>query len=100
MQDLMARGFQRYYSIIGGIFFIILCFEDLKEISKFFGLIPAVLRFRIRMDPHSFWSAGSGSGLGIRIRIGSMRAKITHKSEENSSFEVPDVQIAYPDPQK
>ncbi len=28
-------------------------------------------------DPHSFWLAGSGSGF--------MRAKITHKSEENSS---------------
>ncbi len=41
---------------------------------------------RIRMNPHSFWSAGSG--LGIRIRI--QADKMTHKSEENSSFYVLD----------
>jgi hypothetical protein len=34
-------------------------------------------------DPHSFWSAGSGSGC--------MRAKMTHEREEISSFEVLDV---------
>ncbi len=32
------------------------------------------------MDPHSFWSAGSGS----------RRTQMTHKSEELSSFEVVD----------
>ncbi len=40
-------------------------------------------------DPHSFWSAGSGSALGIRIRI--QEGKMNHKIEENSSFEVLDV---------
>ncbi len=40
-----------------------------------------VLRFRIRTGPHSFWSPGSGS----------RRAKINHKSEETSSFEVLDI---------
>jgi hypothetical protein len=34
-------------------------------------------------DPHSFWSAGSGSR--------SRRAKMTRKSQEMSSFEVLDV---------
>ncbi len=33
-------------------------------------------------DPRSFWSALSGSG--------SRRTRITHKSEDNSSFEVLD----------
>jgi hypothetical protein len=32
-------------------------------------LIKPVLRIRIRTDRHSFLSAGSGSALGIRIRI-------------------------------
>jgi hypothetical protein len=31
--------------------------------------VPVVLRIRISTDPHSFWSAGSGSAVGIRIRI-------------------------------
>ncbi len=44
---------------------------------------------RIRTDPLSFWSAGSGSALGIWIRI--QEPKIAQKSEENSSFEVLDV---------
>jgi hypothetical protein len=44
------------------------------------------LRIRIRihfgrLDPDPHWEYGSGS----------RRAKMTHKSEENSSFERPDV---------
>jgi hypothetical protein len=44
-------------------------------------LCSAVVPDRIRTDQHLFWLAGSGS----------RRAKITHKSEENSSLEVLDV---------
>jgi hypothetical protein len=40
--------------------------------------IHPVLRIWIRTDPHSFWSAGSGSALGIRIRNPKpMRIRIT-----------------------
>jgi hypothetical protein len=46
----------------------------------------SVLRIRIRihfgqLDPDPHWEYGSGSG----------KANITHKSEENSSFKVPEV---------
>ncbi len=64
----------------------LLCLDEFM-VRKLFQHSPAVLRIRIRTDPHSFWSAGSGSAVGIRIR----RAKINHKSEENSSLEVLDV---------
>jgi hypothetical protein len=53
----------------------------------------SVLRIRTRTlilihtDLHSFWLAGSGSALGIRIRI--QEGQMTHNSEE--SFEVPDL---------
>jgi hypothetical protein len=63
--------------------------------QKFYWLInfmfttsgkAAVLRIRIRTDPRSFWSAGSGTGSALGIRIQIQEAKITHKSEENSNF--------------
>jgi hypothetical protein len=48
-------------------------------------ILKSLLWIRIRTSPHSFWLAGSGSALGIRIRIQEVQIKKTHKSEENSS---------------
>jgi hypothetical protein len=63
----------------------LLCLDEFM-VRKLFQHSPAVLRIRIRihfgrLDPDSHSEYGSGS----------RRAKVNHKSEENSSFEVPDV---------
>jgi hypothetical protein len=56
---------------------------SLSPLSALLGgyFLPSLDFSFVDPDPHSFWSAGSGS----------RRAKMTHKSEENSSFEVLDV---------
>jgi hypothetical protein len=54
--------------------------------KAYLAVLRILTRIRIhfgRLDPDPHWEYGSGSG--------SRRAKITHKSEENSSFEVLDV---------
>ncbi len=51
-----------------------------------------MLWIRIRTDPLSLWSAGSGSALGVRIWIQEGQ-KITHKSEENLNIEVQNVHV-------
>jgi hypothetical protein len=60
-------------------------------------LLFAVLRIHIHfcwldLDPDLHWEYRSGSALEIRIWI-RIRAKMTHKSLENSSFEVLDVLV-------
>jgi hypothetical protein len=59
-----------------------------KMIQK--GFFP-VLRIQIHTDPNSLWSAksGHGSALGIRIRI--QEGQNNPQKLRNSSFEVPDV---------
>jgi hypothetical protein len=55
-------------------------------------LLVLCIRVRIRIDSHLFWSAGSGFGfsLGMRIRIQDGKKLTTkfEKSEETSCFEV------------
>ncbi len=48
--------------------------------------IPVLKQEGSVADLHSFWSTGSGSAWEYGSRSGSRRAKMTHKSEENSSF--------------
>ncbi len=53
---------------VSGPLWRLLCLDEFM-VRTTFQHFPAVLRIRNRTDPHLFWSAGSGSAVGIRIRI-------------------------------
>jgi hypothetical protein len=65
----------------------LLCLDEFmvrKKTSTLSGSARIRIHFgRLDPDPDPHWEYGPGSG--------SRRAKMNHKSEENSSFEVPDV---------